>query len=121
MPCLLYFVAFGDRPEKFSHKYALSYMVTSFQQSAVVSLLKGTNKGVRSLLEESLIIAREMLREAQLAYPRNPVRDHNLPVSFIVVKLYPLLTQDFVNIKCSVIIDKPSLLTGPPESKIQDS
>lgn len=101
----MYFVAFGDRPEKCSHKYALSYMVTSFQQSAVVSLLKGTNKGVRSLLEESLIIAREMLREAQLAYPRNPVRDHNLPVSFIVVKLYPLLTQDFVNIKCSVIID----------------
>ncbi|XP_027145659.1 kinesin-like protein KIF14 isoform X1 [Larimichthys crocea] len=43
------------------------------QQSAVMSLLKGTNKGVRSLLEESLIIAREMLREAQLAYPRNPV------------------------------------------------
>lgn len=32
-------------------------------------------KGIRSLLEESLIITRDMLREAQLAYPRNPVRD----------------------------------------------
>ncbi|XP_039985458.1 kinesin-like protein KIF14 [Xiphias gladius] len=41
--------------------------------SMVECLLKGTNKGVRSLLEESLTITREMLREAQLAYPRNPV------------------------------------------------
>lgn len=51
-------------------------MVESFQQSVVTCLLKGTNKGVRSLLEESLTITREMLREAQLAYPRNPVRDN---------------------------------------------
>ncbi|XP_062279792.1 kinesin-like protein KIF14 [Scomber scombrus] len=36
-------------------------------------LLKGTNKGVRSLVEEDLTISREMLRDAQLAYPRNPV------------------------------------------------
>ncbi|XP_044218088.1 kinesin-like protein KIF14 [Thunnus albacares] len=36
-------------------------------------LLRGTNKGVRSLVEESLTISREMLREAQLSYPRNPV------------------------------------------------
>ncbi|GLD49925.1 kinesin-like protein KIF14 [Lates japonicus] len=41
--------------------------------SMVMCLLKGTNKGVRSLVEESLTITREMLREAQLAYPRNPV------------------------------------------------
>ncbi|XP_071342044.1 kinesin-like protein KIF14 [Trachinotus anak] len=41
--------------------------------STVMCLLKGTNKGVRSLLEESLTITREMLREAQLAYPSNPV------------------------------------------------
>ncbi|KAK2835393.1 hypothetical protein Q5P01_015877 [Channa striata] len=41
--------------------------------SMVSCLLKGTNKGIRSLLEESLIISREMLREAQLAYPRNPL------------------------------------------------
>ncbi|KAM9849329.1 kinesin-like protein KIF14 [Aulostomus maculatus] len=39
----------------------------------VTDLLKGTNKGIQSLLEESLTIAREMLREAQLAYPRNEV------------------------------------------------
>ncbi|XP_040897242.1 kinesin-like protein KIF14 isoform X2 [Toxotes jaculatrix] len=41
--------------------------------SMVMCLLKGTNKGVHSLLEESLIISKEMLREAQLSYPRNPV------------------------------------------------
>ncbi|XP_022625012.1 kinesin-like protein KIF14 [Seriola dumerili] len=41
--------------------------------SMAMCLLKGTNKGVHSLLEESLTITREMLREAQLAYPRNPV------------------------------------------------
>ncbi|KAF7658815.1 hypothetical protein LDENG_00007720 [Lucifuga dentata] len=40
--------------------------------SMVVTLLKGTNKGVCSLLEEGLTITREMLRDAQLAYPRNP-------------------------------------------------
>lgn len=55
----------------------------------VMCLLKGTNKGVRSLVEESLTITREMLREAQLAYPRNPVRDKisvafgHIPVSFV--------------------------------------
>lgn len=43
----------------------------------VLCLLRGTNKGIRSLLEESLTISKEMLREAQLAYPRNPVRNHN--------------------------------------------
>lgn len=43
------------------------------KQSIVMYLLKGTSKGIRSLLEESLIITREMLREAQLAYPRNQV------------------------------------------------
>ncbi|XP_070688470.1 kinesin-like protein KIF14 [Pempheris klunzingeri] len=43
------------------------------KQSMVTCLLKGTNKGVRSLSEESLKITREMLREAQLAYPRSPV------------------------------------------------
>lgn len=53
------------------------FIITPFQPSMVKCLLKGTNKGVRSLLEESLTITREMLREAQLAYPRNPVRDHN--------------------------------------------
>ncbi|XP_023146712.2 kinesin-like protein KIF14 [Amphiprion ocellaris] len=43
------------------------------KQSLATCLLKGTNKGIRSLLEESLTITREMLRDAQLAYPRNPV------------------------------------------------
>ncbi|KAM9357515.1 kinesin-like protein KIF14 [Symphorus nematophorus] len=43
------------------------------KDSIVLCLLKGTSKGIRSLLEESLTITREMLREAQLAYPRNPV------------------------------------------------
>ncbi|XP_041863265.1 kinesin-like protein KIF14 isoform X2 [Melanotaenia boesemani] len=36
-------------------------------------LLKGTSKGILSLFEEILTTAKEMLREAQLAYPRNPV------------------------------------------------
>ncbi|XP_068446174.1 kinesin-like protein KIF14 isoform X2 [Clinocottus analis] len=43
------------------------------KQSFGVCLARGTKMGVGSLLEESLSIAREMLREAQLAYPRNPV------------------------------------------------
>ncbi|XP_030290003.1 kinesin-like protein KIF14 [Sparus aurata] len=43
------------------------------KQSVIMCLLKGTGKGIRSLIEESLTITREMLREAQLAYPRNPV------------------------------------------------
>ncbi|XP_006792143.1 kinesin-like protein KIF14 [Neolamprologus brichardi] len=41
--------------------------------SVVTCLMKGTGKGVRSLLEESLTITREMLREAQLSYPRSSV------------------------------------------------
>lgn len=36
-------------------------------------LVRGTNMGICSLLEESLSITREMLREAQLAYHRNRV------------------------------------------------
>uniref|UniRef100_M3ZV09 Kinesin-like protein KIF14 n=1 Tax=Xiphophorus maculatus TaxID=8083 RepID=M3ZV09_XIPMA len=43
-------------------------------QSLLSCLLRGTRKGVRSLLEEILAITRETLRDAQLAYPRNPVR-----------------------------------------------
>ncbi|KAF1385577.1 hypothetical protein PFLUV_G00109210 [Perca fluviatilis] len=43
------------------------------KESVVMCLLRGTDKGVGSLLEESLTITSEMLREAQLAYPRNPV------------------------------------------------
>ncbi|XP_034035899.1 kinesin-like protein KIF14 [Thalassophryne amazonica] len=39
----------------------------------LVPLLKGFNKGVLCLLEEGLAVTREMLRDAQLAYPRNPV------------------------------------------------
>ncbi|KAK7889810.1 hypothetical protein WMY93_025370 [Mugilogobius chulae] len=42
--------------------------------SVISSLLKGTSKGFQSLLEENLNMTREMLREAQLAYPQNPVR-----------------------------------------------
>lgn len=54
------------------------YMTALFQKSIVMGLLTGTNKGIRSLLEEGLIITREMLREAQLAYPRNTVRNDGL-------------------------------------------
>ncbi|XP_042367975.1 kinesin-like protein KIF14 [Plectropomus leopardus] len=43
------------------------------KQSVVLCLLRGTNKGVSSLLEESLTVTREMLRDAQLAYPRSPL------------------------------------------------
>ncbi|XP_034386858.1 kinesin-like protein KIF14 isoform X2 [Cyclopterus lumpus] len=43
------------------------------KQSFFMCLVRGTNMGVGSLFEESLSITREMLREAQLAYPRNPV------------------------------------------------
>lgn len=49
----------------------------SFQPSMVLCLLKGTSKGVHSLLEENLTITREMLREAQLAYSRNSVGDQD--------------------------------------------
>ncbi|XP_060934575.1 kinesin-like protein KIF14 [Limanda limanda] len=40
--------------------------------SMTMCVLNGTSRGVRSLLNESLTITREMLRDAQLAYPRNP-------------------------------------------------
>ncbi|KAM4629240.1 kinesin-like protein KIF14 [Polymixia lowei] len=43
------------------------------KSSVVTSLLEGTGKGVASLLEEGLTITKEMLRDAQLAYPRTPV------------------------------------------------
>ncbi|XP_019731037.1 kinesin-like protein KIF14 isoform X1 [Hippocampus comes] len=41
--------------------------------SFVAHLLEGTNKGVNSVLEDSLITTKEMMREAQLAHPRDPV------------------------------------------------
>ncbi|XP_053737269.1 kinesin-like protein KIF14 [Synchiropus splendidus] len=41
--------------------------------SVIVNLQNGVNKGVCSLLEDNLGVTREMLREAQLAYPRNPI------------------------------------------------
>nr|XP_057929608.1 kinesin-like protein KIF14 [Doryrhamphus excisus] len=41
--------------------------------SCVEYLRKGANKGLHSILEGSLGMAREMLRDAQLAYPRSPV------------------------------------------------
>uniref|UniRef100_A0AAX7VW16 Kinesin-like protein KIF14 n=1 Tax=Astatotilapia calliptera TaxID=8154 RepID=A0AAX7VW16_ASTCA len=56
----------------------MSLNVTGLGPSVVTCLMKGTGKGVRSLLEESLTITREMLREAQLSYPRSSVRDHAL-------------------------------------------
>ncbi|XP_057696787.1 kinesin-like protein KIF14 [Corythoichthys intestinalis] len=40
--------------------------------SFVADLLKGTDKGVHSILAESLITTREILREAQLAHPSDP-------------------------------------------------
>lgn len=103
-------------------------MIMTFQQSVVLCLLKGTKKGIQSLLEESLTITREMLREAQLAYPRNPVRDHNLTLiccreifiliiaspKFVMVILNLMLevyffNQLYVNIhlKRGIIIDNP--------------
>ncbi|XP_068175733.1 kinesin-like protein KIF14 [Antennarius striatus] len=41
------------------------------KRSIILALLKGTKMGVRSLLEKSLTLTREMLRENQVAYPRN--------------------------------------------------
>ncbi|KAM6963083.1 kinesin-like protein KIF14 [Aplochiton taeniatus] len=41
--------------------------------SVAVSLLEGTNQGVRSLQGEGLTITKDMLREAELVYPRTPV------------------------------------------------
>lgn len=58
---------------------------TSLQTSVVSCLLKGTGKGIQSLLEESLVATREMLREAQLAYPRSPVRELNFPWSSLLL------------------------------------
>ncbi|KAG7277203.1 hypothetical protein CRUP_018857 [Coryphaenoides rupestris] len=42
------------------------------KSSTSMCLLEGTNKGVGSLLEAGLRITKEMLRDAQLAYPRTP-------------------------------------------------
>ncbi|XP_046893111.1 kinesin-like protein KIF14 [Hypomesus transpacificus] len=46
---------------------------TTGKLSVNLSLLEGTNQGVRSLLVDGLTVTKEMLREAQLAYPRTPV------------------------------------------------
>ncbi|XP_035996965.1 kinesin-like protein KIF14 [Fundulus heteroclitus] len=43
------------------------------KQSLLSCLQRGTSKGARSLLEESLAVTREMFRDAQLANPRDPV------------------------------------------------
>ncbi|XP_068599631.1 kinesin-like protein KIF14 [Brachionichthys hirsutus] len=42
------------------------------KSSVVLGLLKGAKLGVRSLLQKSLTLTREMLRDAQLYCPRNP-------------------------------------------------
>lgn len=69
-----------------------------FQKSIVMCLLTGTNKGIRSLLEESLVITREMLREAQLAYPRNTVRNYSRGgnVFLIITKVVIVMKFSFV-------------------------
>lgn len=64
------------------------FKCTSSQSSVVVCLLKGTSKGIQSLLEESLVATREMLREAQLTYPRSPVRDLNSPWSLLFLAIH---------------------------------
>ncbi|XP_077441325.1 kinesin-like protein KIF14 isoform X2 [Vanacampus margaritifer] len=55
----------------------LSVMELSIQAtgkaSFVACLLKGTNKGVHSIFEESLITAKEMRRDAQFAHPKTTV------------------------------------------------
>ena len=53
-------------------QFSLSWSLSS-QLSVNLSLLEGTNQGVRSLLVDGLTVTKEMLREAQLAYPRTPV------------------------------------------------
>ncbi|XP_077391428.1 kinesin-like protein KIF14 isoform X2 [Festucalex cinctus] len=55
----------------------LSVMELSIQATGkalfVACLLKGTYKGVHSILEESLITTKEIMRDAQFAHPRNTV------------------------------------------------
>ena len=59
-------------------QFSLSLSLSS-QLSVNLSLLEGTNQGVRSLLVDGLTVTKEMLREAQLAYPRTPV-SHGPPL-----------------------------------------
>ncbi|XP_038147695.1 kinesin-like protein KIF14 [Cyprinodon tularosa] len=49
------------------------YNQATGKPSLLNCLMMGTSKGVHSLLEESLAITREMLRDAQLSYPKNPI------------------------------------------------
>lgn len=86
---LLYCVTYAEG--KFCYKWLIVEIYdfcyqSSFRQSFVMCLVRGTSMGVGSLLEESLSISREMLREAQLAYPRNPVREHKPTVSLLFFK-----------------------------------
>lgn len=55
------------------------------QRSAGVCLREGTRRGVRALLEEALLISREMLRHAQLAQPKAQV---TLPFLFFLLQLH---------------------------------
>lgn len=84
-------------------------------------LLKGTSNGIQSLLQESLVTAREMLREAQLTYPRSPVRDLNLPMSFLLLVTF-CVTYFFFgeDLKISILTFH-SLCAGPAEPEIQDA
>lgn len=95
---------------------------TSLQTSVVLCLLKGASSGIQSLLEESLVTAREMLREAQLAYPRSPVRDLNLPMSFLLLVTFCVTFFLFFgeDLKISILTFH-SLCAGPAEPEIQDA
>lgn len=98
-----------------------------FQQSLLSCLLRGTRKGVHSLLEEILAITRETLRDAQLAYPRNPVRHQTFICSgklsdwcHVIWHDWPVGWPKEIWMRfCLWCLS--SLLPGLTESKIQNS
>ncbi|XP_077463203.1 kinesin-like protein KIF14 isoform X1 [Stigmatopora argus] len=77
-------------------------MQATGKASFVPYLLKGTNKGVQSILAESLIMTREILREAQLAHPSKPevqcLKTKTLDLACSLQNyIYCCITQEFKN------------------------
>lgn len=85
----------------------------------VTCLLKGSRNGIQSLLEEGLTITKEMLREAQLVYPKNLVKNKY----FYCTINNKTFANDINNFSLMLLTFATifSFCLGPADSKIQNS
>ncbi|KAM9461389.1 kinesin-like protein KIF14 isoform 1-T1 [Clarias gariepinus] len=78
------------------------------KRSAAMCLRDGTCRGVRALLDEALLISREMLRHAQLAQPRNQI------LQKLKVKMLEVANHLQSYIHCNML-KKPDHMENYPE------